>query len=240
MAKRRLPVEAPEQEYLDLENDVQPAAEPSGWSRGVSAASQYGFGVIKFILGLGLVPFVYCSTSAFLNEMKRIEGVMQADFWAGILTFVVTYFFIWEPAVVYSRGQKILGAVFQFFTPLVKVAPYLLPIYTLIVFAAHGIASLVWGAGKSIHYAIFFAGFTIALHLVFSAKTVRGKKGDFLKGNYIFGFSFVYVTNLALLALCLNLVFGDFSFVQYFSSAFTGAKNMYAEVFRQLFISRTA
>ncbi len=92
------------------------------------------FSIIKFLLGVSLLPFVYSATLAFLNEASALEKTVNNYFGAGIISFLAIYLFIWEPAIIYYKGQKILAAVFRFFTPLVKVAPHLLPIYTIILF----------------------------------------------------------------------------------------------------------
>ena len=87
-----------------------------------------------------------------------------------------------------------------------------------------------------IKYFIFFLGLTFILHLVFSAKTIQAKKGDFLKANYIFGFSFVYILNIILLSFGLNIIFKEFSFVNFFNNSFLAAKNILYAVFKQLFL----
>jgi len=79
-------------------------------------------------------------------------------------------------------------------------------------------------------------GFGTVLHLVFSAKTIRTKKGDFLKGNYIFGFSFIFILNMALLAFGFSLIFKEFSFVNFCNISFTIARNIFYAVFKQLFM----
>jgi len=76
----------------------------------------------------------------------------------------------------------------------------------------------------------------MALHIVYSGKTLRSKKNDFLKGNYIFGFSFIYIMDVILLSLFMSLIFEKFSFVDFFSAAFASAQTIFVSVFRQLFV----
>ncbi len=149
---------------------------------------------------------------------------------------MVVYLFIYEPVRIYNRGHKILENIFRFFAPLVKVAPYLLPIYTIILFPLCGLFLLVSKNSSAIEYFVFLFGFSIALHLVFSAKTLRSRKGDLLKWNYIFGFSFVYIVNLIILAFGLNILFDKFSFVSFCNNSFQVAGSIFHAVFRQLFL----
>jgi len=195
-----------------------------------------GFGIIKFILGLILLPFVYSTSVVFLSELGLIDKSLQNNFWSGIISFLIIYLFIWEPTVIYTKGHRLLEAVFKFFKPFVKLAPYLVPIYTIILIIVYKLLSVIIRPAGLINYTVFLLGFTIALHLIFSAKAIRAKKSGFLKGDYIFGFSFVYITNLILLAFCLNLIFENFSFVIFFNKSFQIARNMFEAVFKQLFL----
>jgi len=202
----------------------------------IAGLSTKTFGVIKFILGVCLLSFVYSSTVSFLRQFSLVDSASQLYFWSGIITFVLIYFFVFEPAIIYSKGHRLLEIVFSFFSPLVKLAPYVLPIYTIIIFILYSLLSLFFKSRELFYTFIFLFSFSLALHLVFSAKTVRSKKGDFLKANYIFGFSFVYIINILLLSLCLNLIFKEFSFVDFFNSSYLAAKNIFFAVFRQLFL----
>ncbi|MFH1414452.1 MAG: hypothetical protein ABIG56_06375 [Candidatus Omnitrophota bacterium] len=194
------------------------------------------FGIIKFILGIFLLPFVYSGTIAFINEFALIAKPLRGYFWGGVISFVIIYLFVSEPVIIYRRGFRLLQLVFSFFSPLIKVAPYLLPIYAIIIFLVYLLASFIFPSDRLISVFLFLFGFSLTLHLVFSAKSVKSKQGDFLKANYIFGLSFIYLVNLTFLSVCLNFVFRQFAFLNFFSNTVGIAKNIFYLVFRQLFL----
>lgn len=194
------------------------------------------FGIIKFILGICLLPFVYSATASFLNEFCIIEKSSQNYFWSGLITLLIIYLFVWEPTIVYTRGQRLVELIFAFFKPPVKVAPYLLPIYTILLFITYWISSFIFKSPTLINYFIFLFGFSLGLHLIFSAKSIRSKQQDFLKANYIFGFSFIYIINLILLAFFLNIVFEKFSVVNFLNNSFQIAKDIFSAIFKQIFL----
>jgi hypothetical protein len=202
----------------------------------VSGFSARAFGVIKFILGACLLPFVYSLSVCFLKELGLVDQKQQFYFWSGIISFLVVYLFIWEPVSIYTKGQKLVEVIFIFFHPLVKFAPYLFPVYTLVLFVAYAFAAVAFKSAELINYFVFLFGFSIALHLVFSAKSMRSKQGDFLKGNYIFGFSFIYIVNIALLAVGLSFIFKEFSLVDFSSGSFQKAGDIFYAIFKQLFL----
>jgi hypothetical protein len=194
------------------------------------------FGIIKLALGVCLLPFVYSTTRAFLNEGLVLDKALATYFFSGIISFLTVYLFVYEPVIIYAKGQKILGAIFRFFTPLVKVAPYLLPIYTILLLVLYPLYALLYKSTYTIRIFMLLFGFSIALHLVFSAKSLRSKQGDFLKSNYIFGFSFIYIINIAILALGFSLFFPKYSFVNFCNQTFELAQGIFTAVFRQLFL----
>ncbi len=194
-------------------------------------------GVTKLLLGLCLLPVVYSSLSAFLNEISLINKNHQNYFFSGVATFLAVHLFIWEPAIIYNKGHRVLEIIFNFFRPLVKFAPYVLPIYTIVVFVIYGVLSFFIQAAWLAELLLFLSGFTIILHLTFSVRTIRSKKGDFLKANYIFGFAFIFIVNLFLLSVCFNFVLAKFSLVNFANNSFALSKVVISSVFKQLFIN---
>jgi len=204
----------------------------------ISGLSNKAFGIIKFILGICLLPFVYSSSVSFLSEFTLINKLLQNYFWWGVISLLIIYLIIWEPTIIYVRGQKLVEIFFTFFKPLVKVAPALLPVYTIVLFILYSLLSFIFKSDSLIKHFIFLFGFSMALHLIFSAKTLRSKQGDFLKANYIFGFFLVYIINLILLAFGLNLIFKEFSVVNFINQSFQIANNIFYAVFKQFFLNK--
>ncbi|MFA5090874.1 MAG: hypothetical protein WC510_07655 [Candidatus Omnitrophota bacterium] len=194
------------------------------------------FAVVKLILGLCLLPFVFSVSTSFINEFGLAEQVFQDYFWSGVLAFIILYLFVYEPAIVYNKGQRILEAVFSFFKPLVRVAPYLLPIYTIIIFIGYLFFSSALKSNEQLGCILFLLSFTLAFHIVFSAKSIRSKQSDFLKANYIFGFSFIYIIDIVFLVFFLNIIFAKLSFVDFINRSFQDGKDIFYAIFRQLFL----
>jgi hypothetical protein len=202
----------------------------------LSGISDKALGVLKFIFGLCLLPFVYSVTASFLRQLSRVDAVYQGYFWAGVVIFIAVYLFVSEPVILYESGHRVLEFVFSFFQPFVKVAPNLLPIYAIIIFVVYGIMSFFIKGAWLLHGAILLTGFFIMLHLVFSAKTVRTGKDDFLKGNYIFSFSFIYIANVLLVGIFVGLAVSGFSIGDFLGRALKVYADIFYAVFKQLFM----
>lgn len=204
----------------------------------ISGLSSKAFSIIKFILGLFLLAFVYSTTVAFLSEFELGELVWRKFFWSGVITFLIVYLFIMEPGIIYQKGHRMLEVVFSFFAPLVKVAPYLIPIYAIIIALVYSLVAVFSGPLNILHLLVFLFGFSLSLHLVYSAKALRTKQGDLLKANYIFGFSVVYIINIFIAAFCANLIFDKFSLVNFCNNSYHIATGIYSAVFKQLFVPK--
>ncbi|OQB08960.1 MAG: hypothetical protein BWY16_01090 [Candidatus Omnitrophica bacterium ADurb.Bin205] len=216
----------------DLGRNLKPDKAAIGKS---SWVSDKAFDIIKLVLGIFLLPFVYSSTIAFLRQIAYIDSSLQDYFWFGVIAFIIAYLFVVESGWVYEKGHKLLEVIFGFFQPLVKVAPYLLPVYTIIIFFVYLILNLFINNSRLINYTMFFFGASLIMHLIFSSKAIRSKKGDLLRSNYIFGFSFIYIINLGIFAFFLNVIFNDFSFVKFCNTAYSIASNIFGVIFSQLF-----
>lgn len=197
---------------------------------------EIAFTLLKLAVGVCLLPMVYGVTVSFSQELIKLEPQVVRAFIFGIIGFLGVYLFIWEPAVFFKKGQRILEVIFRFFAPLVKVAPYVLPIYTFLIFTAYLMVTTFTDRPAYTLVFLFSIGFSATLHLVFCAKTLRSKQGDTLKANYLFGLCWIYILNALLLAGFFNLAFENFSFISFFNSSYQIAKGIYTTVFNQLFL----
>ena len=197
---------------------------------------QYLLCVIKLLVGLSFLTFVCSSTVAFIKEIGVIDPKFQKSLWQGVIVFLVVHFFVWEPAKLYQGGHRVLELVFKFFAPLVKVAPYVLPIYTILLFCLYPIVNHFYPYDETLITFVFLIGFSFIMHLVFGAKSLRTKQSDTLKANYIFGFTLVYIIDMVLLALGFSLIFEKFSFVSFFSSAYQTSQEIITAIVRQLLV----
>ncbi|MBP7217043.1 MAG: hypothetical protein KBA46_07155 [Candidatus Omnitrophica bacterium] len=212
----------------DQELDAAPA---------IPGLSGKAFSIIKLLLGIGLFPFVYSVTISLLNEFVVVPKYEQKFFWLGVAMFLVLYLFVWRPVIVYQKGQQLMEILFSFVKPLVKVAPFLVPIYSVVLTIAYGVAMLL-NKTQELNVTSYFVclfGFSIALHLVFSADAMRDKQGDFLKANYIFGFSFVYIFCILVTGFFVNLTFESFSASVFLTNSYLTARDIFASILKQLF-----
>lgn len=198
--------------------------------------SRKALAVLKSIIVVFLLPWIYSFTVAFINESKLVEKNFLDLFIAGIISFLVFYLFIYKPAKIYQAGQKVTEATFRFFSPLVRVASFVAPIYSIILFLIYILISIFVKTDSLLQFFMFLIGLTIALHLVFSAGILHSRKDDFLMINYLFSFGFIYIINVALLALGFSILFESFSWLNFAKSSFQIGRDIFSAIFNQLFL----
>lgn len=191
--------------------------------------------ILKFSLGILLLPLVVGFSAGFYEELIVLDKTLTSYFYWGIASYLILHLFIYKPLIIYKKGQRILEVIFGFFSPLVKVANYLLPIYTIFLFFIYFIISVFTKEAPLTNYFLFLFSFSLSLHLILTTEVLRAKE-DFLKANYIFGFSLIYILNLILLSFGLSLIFDKFSFVKFFNNSFSISQGIFSKIFTQLFL----
>ena len=192
--------------------------------------------VLKFLIILFLLPWVYSFSSAFIIEAQIIKKPFLDSFLWGVVSFVIIYLFFYAPTAIYKKQQLVTEATFRFISPLVKFAPFLLPIYSIGLFALYCLISLFIKSSLTLLYFMFLIGFSFIFHLVFTAKILHSRKGDFLMINYLFSFGFIYIINIVILALIFSILFEPFSWFNFAKGAFEISKYIFRSVFTQLFL----
>ena len=192
--------------------------------------------VLKFIFFILLLPLVITSTIGFVKELNALPLDLTEAFVRGIFIFLIIHLFIYELQIIYQYGQNLVSIIFGFFSPLVKVAPFFLPIYSIIFLIAFYFVNLIFKSPSLGNYFMLFVGFTLAMHLVFTAKVLRGKDPNAIKPNYFFAISLIYVINIFIVAVLFNLILSDFSFANFFRASTSEAADIFKAIFKQLFV----
>ena len=192
--------------------------------------------VLKAIILVIVLPWVYSFSSGFIAELLKIDYQTYSLFTLGIISFLVFYLFLFDLGEVYKKGQRITEVTFRFISPIVKTAPYVIPIYSVLLFLIYGFLSLFIQSIQFFNVFIFLLGFTIVFHLVWTARVLHSRKDDFLMINYLFSFSIIYILNILLLAFGFSALSQNFSWVSFSRSSFQICKEIFSFLFTQLFL----
>jgi hypothetical protein len=192
--------------------------------------------VLKLLLGTLSIPLLIGVTAGFSKSIATFEQGYLRLFIAGIVAYLILHLFIYKPVAVYKFGQSVLQFIFGFFAPLVKVASYLLPVYTLLIIAAFFILRDIFKSAPDISTFLFFIAFSFTFHLVLTADALRDKEAGLGRANYFFAFSLIYLLTMVMLAGGLHFMLSDFSFLDFLDQSGREVWQVYERVFSQLFV----
>lgn len=194
--------------------------------------------LLKLCLAVIFFPALIGVSVSFSDEIQKLSPHLVSAFVWGIFSYLVIHLLLYEPQPVYQKGQRIVESVFRFFSPLVKLASFFLPIFSLLTLTIYYVVLTLLGDKFRAEYHIYFmflVSFFMVLHIVFTAAALRGRQSDFLKANYFFAMEFIYIINIGIIAGMFSLIFAEFSFLNFFNGSCSVVRDIFAAVGGQLF-----
>lgn len=209
---------------------------------------------IKFIVALFLLPICAILTQTFFTAFARAAVAQRLwageEFWffsLGALLWLIAFFGLPRPVVVYVFGHELTHALWVWLMGgrvsrfrvgregghivtsrtnfWIALAPYFFPIYSLLVIAIYGIASLftnVQPFGRVLYAAI---GATWSFHLTFTGWMLTKKQTDLTDHGTFFSVAVIYIMNLVLLSVMLVLASPEITFAGFGADLFANIAN---------------
>jgi hypothetical protein len=216
--------------------------------------------IIRFILSILLIPACAAFTISFYKGIILVKNVSETGliFILGLLAYCVIHLLFFKLDFLYVLGHELMHAVATLFsggkvshikvsakegqvgttTPniFVILAPYLIPGYTVLLALAYFLLSFFIKVNNWSGYFIFFIGFTLMFHVVYTAQSIREKQSDLMKTGYLFSISSIYIVNIVIIFAVLSVLFGEISFVKFLSGSLAKSKDFYYSFWKHLFL----
>jgi len=216
--------------------------------------------ISKFVVGFILVPVVIGISVSFFECLTNIGVAKDTGsriFLWGVLAYVILHLFIHKPRYVYTLGHEMThvlatwlsgGGVKSFnvskdggavettkTNSFITLSPYFVPTYTLIISFLYFVIPFFISTPNLRNAYFFCAGFSLSLHLIFTAEVLKIKQPDILKTGYLFSMVVIYIINIMLVAFLISLLFEGVSFEAFFYGTYLKAKAIYVSIIKQLF-----
>lgn len=216
--------------------------------------------ILRFIISILLIPVCVIATVSFHKGISTIKDVSESGlyFILGALLYSMVHLLLVRLDFLYILGHESMHALATLFsggkasnmkvsskegsvkttTPnfFVMLAPYLIPVYTVIIAALYFIASFFIDITKYSGIFIFLIGFTLMLHLAYTAESIRGKQSDLIKTGYLSSISFIYIVNLVIVFLIISFFFQGASFIGFVADIYEKTRVFYWSFWKQLFL----
>ena len=171
--------------------------------------------ILRFIITILLIPVCVIATISFYNGIFAIKDVSESGllFILGALLYSVMHLLLFRLDFLYVFGHECMHAFatlcsggkasnmkvsskkgsVKTTTPnsFVMLAPYLAPVYTVIIAIIYFALSFFVDITRYSGIFIFLIGFTLMLHLAYTAESMREKQSDLIKTGYLSSISFI-------------------------------------------------
>ena len=187
---------------------------------------------LNTIIGIFLLPVAVVWTQSFFTIFSRI-AVSHAfwateEFWffaLGSVLWTIAFFGLPRPLLMYVFGHELThalwvwmmgGRVSQFSVSRegghivtdksnvwIALSPYFFPLYSILVIAAYGGASLFWDVAPYHRWLYAFIGATWAFHISFTLWMIPKGQTDLSHHGTFFSLIVIYLMNLLVLTILL-------------------------------------
>jgi len=216
--------------------------------------------IFRFIISILLIPVCVFMSVSFYEGVFGIRDVSESGlyFILGALLYSMVHLLLFRLDFLYVFGHESMHAFATFCsggkasnmkvskkegsvkttTPnfFVMLAPYLLPVYTVVLAIVYFILTFFIDITRYYGTFIFLVGFTLMFHLAYTAESMKDKQSDLIKAGYFSSIAFIYITNLIVAFLIISLFFKDVSFVDFISKVYEKTKFFYWSFWKQLFL----
>ena len=214
---------------------------------------------IRLTAGVLALPFCVGYSFSFYAHLlaARHVGGPETALLLGITAYLAFHVLLGAPTRAYVFGHELTHATATWMsggqvkgmkvgakkgsvattkiTAFTALAPYLLPVYGILVALAYGIAGLFTDVRPWIHWFFFGLGAALAFHLVFTVEALKQKQSDLDVLGPILSLAVIFWANVTLVVGVMSLIVSEVRFWDYLTDGLHHSVELYVALYRQLF-----
>ena len=190
--------------------------------------------IFKLILAVFILPLMIACSVSFSRQILIEDKFANAMIW-GFGSYLIMHLFIVAPKGLFNFHKKMMGDLFKFYLPLSTVMPYLLPLYSTLLFVAFYFVKMFWHQNQTELILVYFIGFFFTMHIILIAQDLYENDSSSLKPTYFLGIGLAYILNIVIFLGILALVLPQFPLKAFFQNFFHISKDIYKAASQQLF-----
>ena len=196
--------------------------------------------IIYFIVGITLLPATFSLTIVVFRRAFACQDFVPnvLPFFIGFVSYLIFFLAFRKPMLAYVFGHELTHALWVLIfrgrvksirvtknggavkatktNPLIILAPYFFPLYTLIVICIWMLASYLYPIQRFFYIAIFFIGFTWSFHLLLNLYILRESQHDIRAVGHVFSAVMIYALNIFILGILITFISGSLTFTSFF------------------------
>lgn len=183
--------------------------------------------IMKFVLGILLLPVVWVTAVVFHQFVVGFPGTHGEFFFWGMFGYLMLFLFFHQFWGMYEFGQKICSGFFQLTSPANKFIARIVPFYLTLILLGFSVMTKFLDIHSYDHYFMYFAGFAFTMHIILTAQELQSDQKMFLKPEYLFKGTIVFILLIFVVVLLFNLAFGEFTVQEFARSVWNDALDVY-------------
>ena len=215
--------------------------------------------ILRTLFGLMLIPACAGFSFSFYEQLMlpRRVGQPEVALLLGITSYLVLHVLFGAPTRAYVFGHELThasaawisgGQVKGFkagktkgsvttnkITGFIALAPYMIPVYSILVALAYGIAGFFWAVRPYLSWFLWGLGASLAFHLVFTVEALKQKQTDLDVLGPILSVGLIYWFNITCVIGILSLVSPEVRFGNYLSVGWQAGLDIYRGILAQIF-----
>ncbi|MDO8730497.1 MAG: hypothetical protein Q7J69_04880 [Candidatus Omnitrophota bacterium] len=215
--------------------------------------------VLRTCFGLLLIPLWAGYSFAFYEQLMlpRRVGQPEVALLLGITAYLALHVFLGAPSRAYVFGHELTHATAAWMsggqvkgfkagktqgsvvtnkvTGFIALAPYMIPVYSILAALAYGIAGFFWDVRPTVSWFLFGLGASLAFHLVFTVEALKQKQTDLDVLGPILSVGLIYWANITCVLGVLSLVVTEVHFGAYLAGGWHAGLDLYRSIFTQIF-----
>ena len=201
--------------------------------------------ILRTCFGLLLIPVCAGYSFAFYEQLMlpRRVGQPEVALLLGITAYLAIHVFFGAPNRAYVFGHELTHATAAWMSGgqvkglprFIALAPYMIPVYSILVALAYGIAGFFWEVRPYLSWFLFGLGASLAFHLVFTVEALKQKQIDLEVLGPVLSVGLIYWANITCVIGILSLVVSEVRFGSYLAGGWHAGLNLYRGVFAQIF-----
>ena len=214
--------------------------------------------IFRFLLGVLLIPLTIGYSIAFYEQINLIHQIHTPElcFLLGITTYLAFHTLVVAPSKAYVFGHELMhagatwvsgGQVKGFkvgkksgsvkttkSSGFIALAPYLIPIYSILWAILYGAAALFTDVRPWIQWFFFGLGVTLTFHLVFTVTVLKEKQPDLEVLGPLVSLNLITWGNISIVIGVMSLMIAEVRFWPYLTGGFQHARDLYLQIYHQL------
>ncbi len=213
---------------------------------------------LRWVLGVALLPVDAAYSAAFTEALLGIRrvGAAQTYFLLGITGYLAFHALVTVPSRAYVLGHELTHAAAAWvsggkvtsmkvgskrgsvttnrLTALVALAPYLVPVYSILWAVGFGIVGMFQDTSRWTPAFFFGLGATLTFHLVFTVSALKQKQSDLETVGPLLGLGLIFLCNLVLVMGAISLVTPQVRFGSFLLDGLHRSRALYQQIISQL------